>query len=256
MRHVRRRLPPRRPCRAVAGARRCSGWAGAKTSACAATRISGSAATAATAPRLCPRGADPAAVMAALRADACRRLSGLPLPAWLEGWGLALLGLLGWFLIWLIRAVQTGSWFPTVRSASGTDSIVFAALYPVGLIDAVFLLTALAALLILARGAYRQRQDYTTAGGAVTAWPACVPPFPISGLSCGDGLTGRDFARCRLPRASSARRRRSARRPARPVARCEPFAAPGPSPADGILLVLAAASALCGRGGTGPGCWS
>lgn len=148
--------------------------------------------------RLCPRGADPAAVMAALRADACRRLSGLPLPAWLEGWGLALLGLLGWFLIWLIRAVQTGSWFPTVRSAAGTDSIVFAALYPVGLIDAVFLLTALAALLILARGAYRQRQDYTPPGGLLRLGP------PASALSdlwavLRDGLTGRDFARCRLP---------------------------------------------------------
>lgn len=148
--------------------------------------------------RLCPRGADPAAVMAALRADACRRMSGLPLPAWLEGWGLALLGLLGWFLIWLIRAVQTGSWSPTVRSAAGTDSIVFAALYPVGLIDAVFLLTALAALLILARGAYRQRQDYTPPGGLLRLGP------PASALSdlwavLRDGLTGRDFARCRLP---------------------------------------------------------
>lgn len=147
--------------------------------------------------RLCPRGADPAAVMAALRADACRRLSGLPLPAWLEGWGLPLLGLLGWLLVWLIRAVQTGSWFPAVRTAAGTDSIVFAALYPVGLIDAVFLLTALAALLLLARGARRQWRDYTPPGGLLRLGP------PASALSdlwavLRDGLSGRDFARCHL----------------------------------------------------------
>lgn len=147
--------------------------------------------------QLCPRGADPAAVMAALRAAACRRLSGGLLPARLGGRGLVLLGLLGWLLVWFIRAVQTGSWFPVVRTAAGTDSIVFAALYPVGLIDAVFLLTALGALLILGRGAYRQRRAYAPAGRLLRLGPRTSALSDLWAV-LRDGLSGRDFARCRL----------------------------------------------------------
>ena len=147
--------------------------------------------------RLCPRGADPAAVMAALRADACRRLSGAPLPVWLERWGLPLLGLLGWLLVWLIRAVQTGNWFPTVRTPQGTDSILFAALYPVGLIDAVFLSTTLIVLLILARGAYRQWRDYTPSGELRRLGPRTSPLSDLWAV-LRDGLSGRDFTRCHL----------------------------------------------------------
>ncbi|HJA78857.1 MAG TPA: 4Fe-4S dicluster domain-containing protein [Candidatus Desulfovibrio intestinavium] len=153
--------------------------------------------------RLCPRGADPAAVMAALRVDACRRLSGGPRAdgpsgraaarlAGLPG-GLFLLALLGWCLIWLLRAVQLGTWLP---GADAPDRLRFAALYPVALIDAIFLLTAALVLLVLARGARRQ-------------WRAYAPPGRLLRLGrrtsllrdllavLRDGLGGRDFARCR-----------------------------------------------------------
>lgn len=148
--------------------------------------------------QLCPRGADPAAVMAALRAAACRRLSGRPLPAWLEGWGLPLLGLLGWALVWLIRFMQTGVWFPVVRTAPDSNEILFAALYPVGLIDAIFLLTTLIVLLILSRGAYRQWQDYSPPGTLLRLGPRTSALSDLRAV-LRDGLFGRDFSRCRLP---------------------------------------------------------
>lgn len=151
--------------------------------------------------QLCPRGADPAAVMAALRAAACRRLSGgLPSagrPAWLEAWGLPLLGLAGWVLIWLIRFLQTGTWFPVVRTTPDASGILFAALYPVGLIDAVFLLTTLGVLLILGRGAYRQRQAYAPAGKLLRLGPRTSALSDLWAV-LRDGLSGQDFARCRL----------------------------------------------------------
>lgn len=146
--------------------------------------------------RLCPRSADPAAVMAALRADACRRLSGGPrlngLAARLDGPRLFLLALLGWCLIWFLRAVRLGTWLP---GADAPDGLRFAALYPVALIDAIFLPTAALVLLVLARGARRQ-------------WRAYAPPGTLLRLGrraslfrdllavLRDGLGGRDFARC------------------------------------------------------------
>lgn len=153
--------------------------------------------------RLCPRGADPAAVMAALRADACRRLSGGPradtpwgrLAARLAGLpgGLFLPALLGWCLIWVVRAMQAGVGLP---GADAPAPFRFAALYPVALIDTIFLLTAAVVVLVLARGARRQ-------------WRACSPPGTLLRLGrrvplwrdlaavLRDGLGGRDFARCR-----------------------------------------------------------
>lgn len=152
--------------------------------------------------QLCPRGADPAAVMAALRAAACRRLSGrlLPgrLPDRLEAWALPLLGFFGWSIIWSIRFLQTGTWFPVARTAPDGSGILFAALYPVELIDAVFLLTALFALLILGRGAYRQRQDYSPPGILLRLGPRTSALSDLRAV-LRDGLFGRDFSRCRLP---------------------------------------------------------
>ena len=151
--------------------------------------------------RLCPRGADPAAVMAALRADACRRLSGSPLPAGLSArlgtWGLLLVSLLGWGIVWLVRAIQTGSWFPASRTEPEANEVLFAALYPVDLIDAIFLLTTLIVLLILGRGAYRQRRAYAPAGKVLRLGPRTTALSDLLAV-LRDGLSGRDFTRCRL----------------------------------------------------------
>lgn len=156
--------------------------------------------------RLCPRGADPAAVMAALRAAACRHLSGSLLPAGLSVrlgiWGMLLWALLAWGGVWLVRAVQTGSWFPVVRTASAESAILFAALYPVELIDAIFLLTTLFVLLILGRGAYRQWRAYTPAGTLLRLGPRTSVLSDLWAV-LRDGLSGRDFTRCRLSESSS-----------------------------------------------------
>ena len=154
--------------------------------------------------RLCPRGADPAAVMAALRVDACRRLSGnLPwarLSARLGIWGLLLTALLGWGIVWLVRAVQTGSWFPVARTTPEANGILFAALYPVGLIDAIFLLTTLIILLVLGRGACRPWRAYAPPGKLLRAGPRTSALSDLWAV-LRDGLSGRDFARCRMPAA-------------------------------------------------------
>lgn len=156
---------------------------------------------------LCPRGADPAAVMAALRADACRRLSGGPradtragrpaaqLAARLAGLpgGLFLPALLGWCLVWMVRAMQIGVWLP---GADAPARIRFAALYPVSLIDAIFLLTAAAVLLVLARGARRQWRAYTPPGELLRLGRRASLFRDLLAV-LRDGLCGRDFARCR-----------------------------------------------------------
>lgn len=157
--------------------------------------------------RLCPRGADPAAVMAALRADACRRLSGVPrddtragqpaapLAARLAGrpGGLFLAALLGWCLVWCVRAMQIGGWLP---GADAPERLRFAALYPVALLDAIFLLTAAAVLLVLARGARRQWRAYTPPGKLLRLGRRASLFRDLLAV-LRDGLGGRDFARCR-----------------------------------------------------------
>lgn len=152
--------------------------------------------------RLCPRGADPAAVMAALRAADCRRLSGSLLPGGLPCRpgirGLLLPALLGWGMVWLVRAIQTGSWFPVAGTTQAANGILFAALYPVGLIDAIFLLTALAVLLVLGRGARRQWRAYAPPGRLLRLGPRTSVLSDLPAV-LRDALSERDFARCRLP---------------------------------------------------------
>lgn len=147
--------------------------------------------------RLCPRGANPAAVMAALRAEACRSLSGGPrlngLVAHLDGLRLFLAALLGWCLVWAVRAVQLGVWLP---GADAPDRLRFAALYPVSLVDTVFLLTAALVLLVLARGARRQWRAYAPPGTLLRLGQRASLCRDLLAV-LRDGLGGRDFARCR-----------------------------------------------------------
>ncbi len=116
---------------------------------------------------LCPRGAKPADLMAACRNVVYRNLVG---PSVVGKWmssskGLPYLFLIPaaiWFVVWLVRAILVGAWFPRTEDGRIVFGQIFYGDYT---IDPIFIITFFGALYLVWRGCSRLWKSFGESNG-------------------------------------------------------------------------------------------